>query len=143
MAFTRIGTGASGAAGAGGGTGAGLCVANLHATNDRPAAASEDVLRAAEAATSWAGGSPLVFGGDLNLRPAETPAVFDELRERFGLAAPTGPDAIDHLLVRGLETVDVPRAWQPERRELSEDGLALRLSDHAPVEARFATLHEQ
>jgi endonuclease/exonuclease/phosphatase family metal-dependent hydrolase len=129
MAFTRIG--------------GGLCVANLHATNDRPAAASEDVLRAAEAATSWAGGSPLVFGGDLNLRPAETPAVFDELRERFGLAAPTGPDAIDHLLVRGLETVDVPRAWQPERRELSEDGLALRLSDHAPVEARFATLHEQ
>ncbi len=100
--------------------------------------ASADVLRAAEAATEWAGEAPLVFGGDLNLRPAETPAVFDELRERFGLAAPTAPDAIDHILARGLETIEPAHAWPPERRELREDGLALRLSDHAPVEARFA-----
>ena len=115
-----------------------LCVANLHATNDRPPMASADVLRAAEAATEWAGEAPLVFGGDLNLRPAETPAVFEQLRERFGLAAPTAPDAIDHVLARGLETIEPPHAWPPERRELREDGLALRLSDHAPVEARFA-----
>ncbi len=47
------------------------------------------------------------------------------------------PDAIDHLLVRGLETVEPPRPWPPERRELRRDGLALRLSDHAPVEAVF------
>ena len=131
MAFTRI----AGDAALGG---ASLCVANLHATNDRPRMASEDVLRAAEAATEWAGEAPLVFGGDLNLRPAENPAVFEELRGRFGLAAPTAPDAIDHILARGLETIEPPRAWPPERRELREDGLALRLSDHAPVEARFA-----
>jgi hypothetical protein len=131
MAFTRT---------------SGLCVANLHATNDRPELASEDVLRAADAATSWAGDTPLLFGGDLNLRPAESPVVFDELRERFGLTAPTGPDAIDHLLARGLDVVEPPRLWPPERRELRgapgeqhEDGRALRLSDHAPVEARFAT----
>jgi hypothetical protein len=37
MAFTR--------------TGPGVCVANLHATNDRPELATEDVLRAAEAAS--------------------------------------------------------------------------------------------
>jgi len=129
MAFTRL-------AAAGGGPR--LCVANLHATNDRPRMAREDVLRAAAAATEWAGESPLVFGGDLNLRPAESPAVFAELRDRFGLAAPTGPDAIDHLLARGLDTVAPPRPWPPERRELRVDGLALRLSDHAPVEARFA-----
>jgi endonuclease/exonuclease/phosphatase family metal-dependent hydrolase len=128
MAFTRIA----------GGDGARLCVANLHATNDRPELASEDVLRAAEAATAWADDAPLIFGGDLNLRPTESPVVFTELRDRFGLAAPTGPRAIDHLLVRGLETVEPPRQWLPEQRELSEDGLALRLSDHAPVEARFA-----
>jgi endonuclease/exonuclease/phosphatase family metal-dependent hydrolase len=121
-----------------GGDGAPLCVANLHATNDRPELATEDVLRAAEAATEWAGDAPLVFGGDLNLRPAESPAVFEELRERFGLAAPTGPRAIDHLLVRDLATIEPPRQWPAERRELDEDGLALRLSDHAPVEARFA-----
>jgi endonuclease/exonuclease/phosphatase family metal-dependent hydrolase len=120
----------------------GLCVANLHATNDRPALAREDVLRAAEAATGWAGDAPLLFGGDLNLRPAESPEVFAELHERFGLAAPTGPRAIDHLLARGLDVVEPPHEWPPERRELpvpSEKGRALRLSDHAPVETRFAT----
>jgi len=119
-------------------TGPGLCVANLHATNDRPALATEDVLRAAAAATAWAGRAPLLFGGDLNLRPAEHPEVFERLRDRFGLAAPTGPGAIDHLLARGLEAVEPPQELPPERRELHSDGLAVRLSDHAPVEAVFA-----
>jgi len=119
-------------------TGSGICIANLHATSDRPELAAEDVLQAAGAATGWAGNAPLLFGGDLNLRPAESPALFDELRERFGLAAPTGPNAIDHLLVQGLDVVEPPHQWPAERRELREDGLALRLSDHTPVEARFA-----
>jgi endonuclease/exonuclease/phosphatase family metal-dependent hydrolase len=137
MAFTRIGI-----PGEGGGTDRPqLCVANLHATNDRPELGADDVRRAAEAATAWAGDAPLLFGGDLNLRPAETPAAFDELRERFSLAAPTAPDAIDHLLVRGLEIVEPPRLWPPEQRELREDGRALRLSDHSPVEATFAIVN--
>jgi len=129
MAFTRVNLG----------EGAGLCVANLHATNDRPDLATADVLRAAEAATEWAGDSPLLFGGDLNLRPAEDPDVFEELRERFGLAGPTHPRAIDHLLARDLEITGSPRTWPPEQRELRQDGLRLRLSDHAPVQARFKT----
>jgi endonuclease/exonuclease/phosphatase family metal-dependent hydrolase len=129
MAFTRIG---------GDGNLAGLCVANLHATHDRPALATADVLRAAEAAAAWAGEAPLLFGGDLNLRPAESPEAFELLRDRFGLTGATAPTAIDHLLARGLETVEPPRPWPPERRELRRDGLALRLSDHAPVEAVFA-----
>jgi len=124
MAFTR--------------TASGLCLANLHATNDRPRLAAEDVLRAAAAATEWADGAPLLFGGDLNLRPAESPEVFDRLREELGLDGPTAPDAIDHLLSRGLEVLEAPAAWPAERRELPLDGLALRLSDHAPVQARFA-----
>lgn len=123
MAFTR--------------TASGLCLANLHATNDQPELAVEDVLSAARAATEWAGGAPLIFGGDLNLSPAEQPAVFERLQEDFGLAAPTGPGAIDHLLVRGLQVLEPPAAWPPKRRELPLDGRALRLSDHAPVEARF------
>jgi endonuclease/exonuclease/phosphatase family metal-dependent hydrolase len=154
MAFARLASLAEGAgscaaeeseesgSGVSRGASPGLCVANLHASANRPELAAADVLRAAEAATAWAGEVPLLFGGDLNLRPAETPAVFDELRERFGLAGTTGPRAIDHLLARGLETIDPPRQWPPERRELRElreDSLALRLSDHAPVEARFAT----
>ncbi len=132
MAFTQIDIGGDGDDGR-------LCVANLHASAHDRELAGEDVLRAAEAAAGWAGEAPLIFGGDLNLRPAETPAAFDALRERFALAAPTGPQAIDHLLARGLETVEPPHPWPPERRELDEGGLALRLSDHAPVQARFAT----
>ena len=123
MAFTR--------------TASGVCIANLHATNDQPPLAVEDVLKAARAAERWAGERPLIFGGDLNLRPAEDPEVFARLEDEFGLAAPTAPRAIDHLLVRGLEVRAPPAAWPPERRELPLDGRALRLSDHAPVEARF------
>jgi endonuclease/exonuclease/phosphatase family metal-dependent hydrolase len=119
-------------------TASGVCIANLHATHDMSEMATEDVLRAARAATEFAGSAPLVFGGDLNLRPAEQPAAFERLREDFGLAAPTGPKAIDHLLTRGLEVLEPPAAWPPQRRELPLDGRALRLSDHAPVQARFA-----
>jgi endonuclease/exonuclease/phosphatase family metal-dependent hydrolase len=126
MAFTR--------------TAAGVCVANLHATNDRPEMATEDVLLAARTAAGWAGDAPLLLGGDLNLRPAEAPALFAELRDRFGLDTPvTSPRAIDHLLARGLQVVEPAAQWPPERREIRRDGIALRLSDHAPVEATFAT----
>ncbi len=126
MAFTRTGTG--------------TCVANLHATNDQPKLAVEDVLRATESARDWAGEAPLLFGGDLNLRPAEDPTVFEELHKRFGLGAPTAPDAIDHILAHGFKVISPPTPWPPERRELHEGNRALRLSDHAPVEARFAPL---
>jgi endonuclease/exonuclease/phosphatase family metal-dependent hydrolase len=119
-------------------TSSGVCIANLHATNDRPALATTDVLEAAQAAAGWAGDSPLLFGGDLNLRPAGDPGVFEELKSRFGLTGATGPRAIDHLLSRGLEVVEPPTPWPPERRELRIDGRALRLSDHAPVQANFA-----
>lgn len=118
----------------------GVCIANLHATNDQSALAAGDVLVAAEASTAWAGNAPLLFGGDLNLRPGEDPGVFDVLRERFGLIGPTGPQAIDHLLSRGMAVVNPPTPWPAETREVRRpDGRALRLSDHAPVEARFAS----
>jgi endonuclease/exonuclease/phosphatase family metal-dependent hydrolase len=124
MAFTR--------------TASGVCVANLHATNDRPELASEDVFKAARAASEWAGDAPLLFGGDFNLRPAEQPEVFARLASEFGLdSPPTAPRAIDHLLCRGLELLQAPAQWPPERRELPLDGRALRLSDHDVVEARF------
>ena len=125
MAFTR--------------TGSGLCIANLHASAHLPELAADDVLRAAERATGWAGDAPLVFGGDLNLRPSRTPSLFEELERRFGISGVTEPDAIDHLLRRDLAAARPPRRWAPERREVRLGGLALRLSDHAPVEARFAT----
>lgn len=118
-------------------TASGVCVANLHATNDRPKLAAQDVIKAARAACEWAGGSPLIFGGDLNLRPGKQPRVFERLHDEFGLAPTTAPDAIDHILCRGLEVLEPPTRWPAEQRELPLEGRALRLSDHAPVQARF------
>ncbi len=125
MAFTR--------------TEAGLCVANLHISTgppNRPRA--EDELRlAAERSLEWAGGAPLILGGDLNVRPRDS-EIYEELAERFGLRSPTAPDSLDHLLVHGLTPVEPPSPWPPERREVvAGDGLRVRLSDHAPVEATF------
>jgi endonuclease/exonuclease/phosphatase family metal-dependent hydrolase len=115
-----------------------VCFANLHASAGLPQKASAEVLAAASAATEWSGEDPLVFGGDMNLRPARDPFPFAALRERFGLGDPTGPNAIDHLLARGIEVSEPPRRFPPEERELPQtDGRRLRLSDHAPVVARF------
>jgi endonuclease/exonuclease/phosphatase family metal-dependent hydrolase len=120
------------------GDGAALCAANLHASAGLPVEASAEVLAAAETATGWSGGAPLVFGGDLNLRPAAHPWPFALLAERFALRRPTAPDAIDHVLVRGLEIAQPPRRLAPERRELTgRDGRRLRLSDHRPIAASF------
>jgi endonuclease/exonuclease/phosphatase family metal-dependent hydrolase len=116
-----------------------VCVANLHASAGLPEQAAAEVVRAAEHALAWSERDPLVFGGDLNLRAGRNPEPFEELRRRMQLAAPTAPDAIDHLLVRGLTVTDRPRRLAPERRELTEpDGLRIRLSDHAPVYGAFA-----
>jgi endonuclease/exonuclease/phosphatase family metal-dependent hydrolase len=115
-----------------------VCVVNLHASAGLPEQASREVLAAAASAVGWSGGDPLVFGGDLNLRPERTPAVFTELRTRFDLGDPTAPGAIDHVLARGLDVMEPPRRLPPEERELpAEGGRRLRLSDHAPVIARF------
>ena len=99
-----------------------LAVANLHGSVDSVRGAREQVLHAAAQAVEWSGDLPLLFGGDLNLRPARQPEVFEELARRFDLAPATAPDAIDHLLARGLEIVQRPAR-----------GPALQLSDHAYV----------
>jgi endonuclease/exonuclease/phosphatase family metal-dependent hydrolase len=129
MAFTRLRRGAGE-----------LCVANTHLTArpSRRDLARSELLDGAAAVVEWTGDAPLLLGGDFNLRPAESD-VYDELTERYGLRAPTAPDSLDHLLVRGLAPLEPPHEWPAEARELVEDGLAIRLSDHAPVEAAFAS----
>jgi endonuclease/exonuclease/phosphatase family metal-dependent hydrolase len=128
MAFTRTGPAALDGE---------VCVANLHASAGERlrAEAESEVLRAAEHAVEWADDAPLLLGGDFNLRPEET-NVFEELSDRFGFSTPTG-GLLDHVLARGLEVADPAAPWPPERREVPEDGLAMRLSDHAPVAAAF------
>lgn len=122
----------------------GLCVANLHASTGA-GRAGRDVLRAAALAGEWAGESPLVLGGDFNLRPGVRPAgaappPFDELESGFGLSGVTGDDAIDHILARGAERLGPPEAWPPSRRDVpaGDSGLMIRLSDHAPVVTKIS-----
>ena len=78
--------------------------------------AAAEVLAAADRAVEWAAGAPLVLGGDFNLRPRQSD-VFGELARRHGLSEPAEPDAIDHLLARGLDVVQAPQSWPAERRE--------------------------
>jgi endonuclease/exonuclease/phosphatase family metal-dependent hydrolase len=115
-----------------------VCVANLHASAgpSRRAEAEREVLLAAERAGAWAAGAPLLFGGDLNLRPRDTD-VFEQLEQRFGLRQATAPDSLDHLLVAGLELAEEPAPWPPERREVADGERLIRLSDHTPVQAAF------
>jgi endonuclease/exonuclease/phosphatase family metal-dependent hydrolase len=110
-----------------------LVVANLHASTGDPA---DEVIAAADRAVAWSAGAPLLFGGDLNLRPAQAADAFAELERGYGLVRPTAPDAIDHLLSRGLVVVEPPAPLPPPSREVRDaDGRAIRLSDHSPVAA--------
>lgn len=115
-----------------------ICVANLHASAGAAhrAAAEDEVRRAAERACAWAGDAPLILGGDLNLRPQDTD-IFDELERRYGLRGATAPHSLDHLLARDLDRASPPLVWPPQQRELRSGAHAIRLSDHAPVEAEF------
>jgi len=83
----------------------GVCVANLHVST-KPSSAENELLAGAEIASDWAATSPLIFGGDFNVRPKAS-EVFGELGRRFGLGPPTAPDRLSHLLSRGL----VPRTF--------------------------------
>jgi endonuclease/exonuclease/phosphatase family metal-dependent hydrolase len=117
--------------------GAVLCVANLHASAHRPARAAHEVRRAAQAALEWSAGRPLILGGDFNVRPAEQPWLYDGLAAE-GFSQPTGPRLIDHVLARGMSTIEVPHQLPAERREVTAgDAERVRLSDHAMVVAAF------
>jgi hypothetical protein len=115
----------------------GVCVANFHVST-KPSSAEAELIIAAERALDFAGGGPLVFGGDFNVRPGES-GIFERLEREFGLAPPTAPDRLSHLLVNGLDVVRRPTAWAPEARDIAdpETGLKIRLADHNPVEATF------
>jgi hypothetical protein len=118
--------------------GARLAVANVHLSAHHPPAAGRELERAATQAVDWAGADPLLLGGDLNLRPARDPAPFDWLRDLLRFSRPGEPEAIDHLLARGLEPVRGPASLAPEERDVrGPDELRVRLSDHAPVRGEF------
>lgn len=93
----------------------GAWVVNLHATVPRRDPERRDVRRALDAALEWAGGAPLVFGGDLN----QTRPAIDGLTHVAG-------HHVDHLYARGLAPAGP--AARPEHGTLSDhDPLAVTL----------------
>lgn len=88
-----------------------LWVGNLHATVHDDAGARRDSERARVALRRWAGGAPVLLGGDFNVRDLEL----------AGLEHAGGHD-VDHLFVSGLEPAG-------SSQTLERGGL----SDHAPV----------
>ena len=91
-------------------------VGNLHATVHDAPAAVQDAGRAWSALRSWAGGAPVILGGDFNVREL----ALD------GLCHAGGHD-VDHVFAGGLLPVGPA--------EVLERG---RLSDHAPVRVSVA-----
>jgi len=94
----------------------GTWVANLHAQAHSAERAHADHADAREALDRWTAlgprrASPLVAGGDMNLRNVEWPGFLH-----------AGSSDVDHIFVRGLPVA--------ERGTVLERG---RLSDHAPL----------
>lgn len=102
------------------GSASGLWVGNLHATVHDDAAARRNAERARRVALAWAAGSPLILGGDFNVRSLSLQ----------GLTYAGGHD-VDHVFVVGLVPVGEPVVLE---REVTLAGQApVTLSDHAPV----------
>jgi endonuclease/exonuclease/phosphatase family metal-dependent hydrolase len=95
---------------------AGRWFANLHASVRHEVRAHADLLKARAAALRWAGGAPLVLGGDVNVR--------DPYVSGFHHA---GGHGVDHVFAHGLEPAD--------HVETLDRGT---LSDHAPVRVALA-----
>jgi len=90
-------------------------IVNLHASAHVPARAQADLRLAAAHALRWAGGRPLVLGGDVNLRAP-----------RLDGFAHAGGHGVDHLFARGLAPGGL--------RRLERGGL----SDHVPLLATLS-----
>ena len=90
---------------------------NVHSHNLPAALALADTRKALEAARGWAGGAPLIFGGDVNLkRPPAFPGLVH-----------LGGNHVDHLYSDGR-----PAAGHHEVLERGP------LSDHPPVAVTLA-----
>jgi endonuclease/exonuclease/phosphatase family metal-dependent hydrolase len=89
---------------------------NVHAQAHSEARAQADVALAASTASAWAGGAPVVLGGDLNTRVPRAPGFVH-----------VGGSGVDHLFARPAD-VAAPARTLPRGA----------LSDHAPVVARLA-----
>jgi endonuclease/exonuclease/phosphatase family metal-dependent hydrolase len=102
----------------------GVHLANYHASTRVPLA-EDELARLSACALDWAGGNPLVLGGDLNLR-APAPDRLTHVAARD----------VDHLFVRGLRAEGEPQVLA---RTAVTDAGVVELSDHPPLRVRLCT----
>lgn len=92
-------------------------VVNVHSHNKPEALALADTRKAIEHAQRWAASTPLIFGGDVNLK---RPPAFPGLTH-------VGGNHVDHLFTDGRAAAG--------RRQVLDRGI---LSDHPPVAVTLA-----
>jgi endonuclease/exonuclease/phosphatase family metal-dependent hydrolase len=102
----------------------GSCIVNYHGSS-RADRAQAELERLCDHALAWAGGSPLILGGDLNLRDPQTPAELVHLASRD----------VDHLFARGLVAQSPPHLLE---RTVAHGQTQVELSDHLPILAELA-----
>ena len=95
----------------------GVWAGNLHASAHVEARAVADLERAGATLERWAGGPPLVLGGDTNVREPHVPGFTD-----------CGGHVLDHVFAQGL--APAAAALIPPRYDAR---LQANLSDHRPV----------
>jgi endonuclease/exonuclease/phosphatase (EEP) superfamily protein YafD len=98
----------------------GTCLVNFHGSA-RSTLAEAELERLWEWALAWAGGAPLLLGGDLNLRSPQAPDPdIVHVAERD----------VDHIFARGLAPSEPARLL--DRRAVVSNG-EVELSDHLPL----------
>ncbi len=98
----------------------GTCVVNFHASTRR-ARAEQELERLWERALAWAATSPLILGGDLNLRDPRAPR---------GAGEHIAAHEVDHVFARGLTCTSGGELLD---RCIARGSLRRDLSDHAPL----------
>jgi endonuclease/exonuclease/phosphatase family metal-dependent hydrolase len=98
----------------------GTTIANFHGST-RAALAEDELSALWRIGLEWAGGSPLLLGGDLNLR---SPAAGG------GGVAHLASRDVDHIFGRGVESSAPARVLE---RRTSIAGREVALSDHPPL----------
>jgi hypothetical protein len=102
----------------------GAIVANFHGSTRVPLA-EDELRRLAEQTLAYAGGAPVVLGGDLNLRALRAPSPLLHVAARD----------VDHLFAAGLPGAGEPRLHD---RRVTVRGQTVELSDHPPLEVELA-----
>jgi endonuclease/exonuclease/phosphatase family metal-dependent hydrolase len=102
----------------------GTVIANFHASTRVPLA-EQELARLAELTLGYAGGDPVVLGGDLNLRAPRAPSPLLHVAARD----------VDHLFAARLRLLGEPLLHD---RRVSSHGSTVELSDHPPLEVELA-----